>query len=67
MLDLMFGDDDKPVTCAHCKWTGPLSQTRKREVSSPPSAWHALAGREGWEFDCPQCGWTVEHIYTRMS
>jgi hypothetical protein len=60
-------NDEKEIVCIWCHWKGQIKDTKEREVNSPRSDWMALAGREGWEYDCPKCGMTVEHFYTRMS
>jgi len=59
-------DNDK-LRCRHCKWEGERKDALKREVNTPRSAWEALAGREGYEWDCPRCKWIVDSFYTKMS
>lgn len=64
-------DEEKVVTCKMfglgCGWTGKRKECNVIEVNTPKSAWIALAGREGWEFSCPECGQMVDSYYTRMS
>lgn len=69
LLDL--SNPDQHVHCRNrfdnCTWEGKLSECKKTEVNTPRSAWASLAGREGYEFHCPHCGWLVHAEYTRMS
>lgn len=55
------------VKCWHCKWTGILRETKQGYVYSSPRDWQALAGREGYEYKCPKCGFIVKSNYTKMS
>lgn len=64
-------DEDEEVVCKNpirkCGWTGKMKDTKQRYVHTDPESWAMLAGRKGYEYDCPRCGWTVAHHYTRMS
>ena len=64
-----YPGDDKDVICKNtrCTWHGKIKNTKVKEVNSPRSAWMALAGREGWEWYCPRCGWMIDNYYTKMS
>lgn len=55
------------VDCFKCHWAGELRQAKQVYVHSSPESWRVLAGREGFEYACPSCGWIVHRNYTRMS
>lgn len=55
------------VKCIVCKWEGTIRDTKGRYVNSSPRDWRMLAGREGYEYDCPKCGFTVYHDHWKVS
>lgn len=67
--NLLREDDNKPVKChnPNCSWAGKIGDTTAIRVDAPIQAWNALAGREGWQYNCPRCGHIVATYYTRMS
>ena len=49
--------------CILCGWKGRLSECKEEyENSIGP-----LSGREALNFNCPECGYTVEEIVWKMS
>lgn len=60
-------DDNDSADCLHCKWAGKIRDTERRYVNSPQEDWMLLAGREGWEYFCPRCGFIAASYYLRVS
>lgn len=60
-------DDDTPCTCAICKWTGTIKECEKRWFDNGRQAFRMLAGREGWQWHCPNCDHAVHSKWYRVS
>jgi len=51
------------VECILCNWKGLLNECKEEyENSIGP-----LCGREGLDYKCPECGYTIEEITWKMS
>lgn len=58
---------EQVVTCRRCEWQGQVKDCKQREVSTSLASWQARAGREGFAWDCPECGTQVHTYYWRVS
>lgn len=71
-VKLVFSDDPlfvpgEPVACIMCKWEGELKDCKPEYVNTDARSWRSLAGREGYTYSCPKCGFQVKANYTKMS
>jgi hypothetical protein len=59
--------DDASCSCRHCDWKGTYKDTKIKRVHSSPEEWQALAGRSGYEYHCPRCGFIITAWYWEIS
>lgn len=69
MFGLSDTEKEEEIECPWCHWKGKKKDLIQRYVNSPPEAWMAMAGREGYEYDCPRrtCRFTLIHDYWKLS
>lgn len=60
-------DDTKMLAVCECGWRGTMLDTRMQEYQSEPENWRKLAGRQGWHYECPECGRVVWATYSVIS
>lgn len=58
---------EKPVKCQKCKWEGTLRECKEKRYVSDWASWAQLAGRDGWQYYCPLCGYLIDEYWIRMS
>lgn len=69
MLGLSDEESKEEIECPWCKWKGTKGELIRKYVYSDPESWMALAGREGYEYSCPNkdCQMILIHDYWKMS
>lgn len=65
--DMVDRGDEQAYTCPLCKKSFTKEMMHREYINSPKEDWMSLAGREGYEYFCPDDGAMVTSEYTRMS
>ena len=55
------------ASCRFCDFVGTMQDCKRKRVLSSPQEWRMLAGRDGWHYNCPNCGMLIKSSYLRMS
>jgi len=72
VFEMIFNNEngEEIVECKRfggCGWRGNIGKCSKIYVHTDPESWMALAGREGYEYLCPECHRVVTEKWIRIS